>query len=149
VAQVEEPSSYQEVAQRQVWVDVMVEEYSSIMTNDVWEVVSRPEGRSIVGSQRIYKIKYVAKGSMEKYKARFMAKGYVHKEGIDYEETFTPIARYTSIHSIISLAMQMDWQIHQMDVKTTFLNKVIEEVHIKQPKGFETHEWGTHVCRLK
>jgi hypothetical protein len=79
--------------------------------------------------------------ALRKYKARFMAKGYAQKEGIDYEETFAPVARYTSIRSVISLATQMGWQIHQMDVKTTFLNGVIEEeVYIEQPEGFETHE---------
>ena len=80
----------------------------------------------------------------------FVAKGYAQKEGIDYEETFTLVARYTSIRSIISLVAQMGWQIHQMDVKTTFLNKVIEEeVYIEQLEGFETHERCTHACRLK
>ena len=79
-----------------------------------------------------------------------MAKGYAQKEGIDYKETFTPIARYTSIRSIISLAAQMGWEIHHMDVKATFLNGVIEEeVYIEQPYGFEIHEYKTHVCRLK
>ena len=79
-----------------------------------------------------------------------MAKGYAQKEGINYEETFALVARYTSIRSVISLAAQMGWEIHQMDVKTTFLNGVIEEeVYIKQPEGFETHEKKTHVCRLK
>ena len=81
----------------------MVKEYSSIMTNDVWEVVPRPEDKSIVSSIWIFKIKYVADGSVEKYKARFVAKGYAQKEGIDYEETFAPVARYTSIRSVISL----------------------------------------------
>jgi len=74
----------------------------------------------------MYKIKYVADGSVEKYKARFMPKGYAQKEGIDYEETFAQISRYTSIRSIISLAAQMGSEIHQMDIKTTFLNRVIE-----------------------
>ena len=77
------------------------------MTNDVWEVVPRPQDRSVVGSRWIYKIKYAADGSIEKFKARFVAKGYAQKEGIDYEETFAPVARYTSIRSIISLAVQM------------------------------------------
>lgn len=81
----------------------MVEEYSSIMTNDVWEVVLRLVDRSVVGSQWIYKIKYTTDGSEGKYKARFMAKWYVQKECIDYEEIFTPIARYTSIRSVTSL----------------------------------------------
>ena len=105
----------------------MVEQYSSIMKNDVWEVVPRHQARSIVGSRWTYKIKYVADGSIEKYKSRIMAKGYAQKEGINYEETFTPVAKYTSIKSVISHAAQMGWEIHQMDVKTAFLNGVIEE----------------------
>eukprot|EP00253_Pinus_taeda_P027539 PITA_27539 len=70
----------------------MVEEYNSIMVNDVWEVVPRPQDRSVVGSRWIYKIKYAADDSVEKYKAKFVAKGYAQKEGIDYEETFPPVA---------------------------------------------------------
>ena len=82
----------------------MVEKYSSIMTNDVWEVVPRPQKSSVVGSRWIYKIKYAADDSIEKFKARFVAKGYAQKKGIDYEETFAPVVRYTSIRSMISLA---------------------------------------------
>eukprot|EP00253_Pinus_taeda_P013445 PITA_13445 len=120
------------------------------MVNDVWEVVSRPQDKSVVGSRWNYKIKYAADGSIEKYKARFVAKGYAQKEGIHYEETFAPVAKYTSIRIMISIATQMGWEIHQMDVKTTFLNKVIEEeVYIEQPEGFETHEKKSHVCRQK
>ena len=87
----------------------MVEESSSIMTNDVWEVVPRPQERSVVASRWIYKIKYVADDNIEKFKARFVAKGYAQKEGIEYEETFAPVARYISIRSMISLAAQMGW----------------------------------------
>lgn len=90
----------------------MVEEYSYIMTNDVWEVVLRPKDKSVVGSRWIYKIKYATDDSLEKYKARFVAKGYAQKEGIDYEETSAPVARYASIRLVISLAAQMGWQIH-------------------------------------
>ena len=73
----------------------MVEEYNSIMINNVWEVVPRLVDRVVVDSRWIYKIKYVVDGSVEKYKARFVAKGYTQKEGIDYEETFALVGRYT------------------------------------------------------
>ena len=82
----------------------MIEEYQSIMKNDVWDVVPRPKGKSVVTCKWIYKIKHAADGSIEKYKARFVAHGFSHKEGIDYEETFTPVARYISIISVLSLA---------------------------------------------
>ena len=145
-----EPSSYEEAANQQVWREAMVEEYSSIIKNDVWEIVPRPEGKSIVTSRWLYKIKHAADGNIEKYKARFVARGFSQIEGVDYEETFAPVARYTSIQSIISIVAEMGWSIHQMDVKTAFLNGIIqEEVYIEQPQGFEQRERETHVCRLK
>ena len=77
-----------------------------------------------------------------------MAKGFLQKEGIDYEETFTPIARYSSIQTILSLAAEMGWCVHQMDVKTAFLNAVIqEEVYIEHPEGFDVENMEMHVCR--
>ena len=82
------------------------------MKNDVWDVVPRPEGKSIITSKWIYKIKHVANGRIEKYKAIFMARGFYHKEGIDYKETFAPIAIYTSIRSVLALAAVMKWKIH-------------------------------------
>jgi hypothetical protein len=83
-----EPSSFEEATGQQVWKDAMMEEYQSIMKNDVWDIVLRPEGKFVVTSKWIYKIKHVADGSIEKYKARFVARGFSQKEGVDYEETF-------------------------------------------------------------
>src|SRR5713101_2939269 len=105
----------------------MTEEYQSIMKNDVWDIVPKPKGKSVVSSKWICKIKHVDDGSIEKYNARFVARGFSQKEGIDYEETFAPVARYTSIRAIMALASVMKWKIHQMDVKTAFLNGVVEE----------------------
>ena len=122
-----EPSSFEEAAQHDVWQEAMVEEYDSIMKNQVWEVVLRPQGKKVLGSRWIYKVKHATNGSVEKYKARFVAKGFSQKEGIDYEETFAPDARYFSIRTIISLAAEMGWRFHHMDIKTSFLNEVIEE----------------------
>ena len=98
----------------------------------------------------IYKIKHAADDNIEKYKARFVACGFSQKEGIDYEETFAPVAKYTSIRSVLALAVVMKWKIHQMDVKIAFLNGVVEEeVYVEQPLSFETHDRETHVCKLK
>jgi hypothetical protein len=128
----------------------MIEEYQSIIKNDVWEIVPRPKSKDVVSSKWLLKIKHVADGSIEKYKARFVARGFSQKEGIDYEETFAPVAKYTLIGTIIALAAKMKWKLHQMDVKTTFLNGVIEEeVYIEQPQGFEVEYRKTHVCKLK
>jgi hypothetical protein len=104
----------------------MTEEYQSIIKNDVWEIVPRPKNKDVVSSKWLYKIKHVADRSIEKHKTRFVARGFSQKEGIDYEETFAPVAKYTSIRTVIALATKMKWKLHQIDVKTIFLNGVIE-----------------------
>ena len=88
------------------------------MRNDVWEVGSRPVEKSVVTSRWLYKTKYAADGSIEKHKAHFMARGFSQVEGVDYDETFALVARYTSIQSIIAIAIEMGWRIHQMDVNS-------------------------------
>jgi hypothetical protein len=128
----------------------MTEEYQSIMKNEVWEIVPRPKNKDVVTSRWLLKIKHDVDGSIEKYKAIFVARGFSQKEGIDYEETFAPMARYTSIRTIIALAAKMKWKLHQMDVKTAFLNGVIEEeMYIEQPQGFEVEDRRSHVYKLK
>ena len=120
-----EPSSFEEAVEDPTWVDAMVEEYDLIVRNIAWEIVPRPELKSVVGSRWIYKVNQAADGSIEKYKARFFARGFSQIEGIDYEETFAHVARYSSIRTILALSVQMSWHIHQMDVKTAFLNGII------------------------
>jgi hypothetical protein len=85
----------------------MVEEYDSIVRNDVWDVVLRPVGKSVVTSRWLYKTKIVVDGSIEKHKARFVARGFSQIEGVDYDETFAPVARYNSIKSIIAITAEM------------------------------------------
>ena len=132
------------------WKEVMMEQYQSIMKNDVWEIVSRLEEKFVVTSKWTYNIKHAVDGSIDKYKARFVARWFSQDEGEDYDETFVPVARYTSIITIISLATSMGWSIHEMDVNTIFLNGVIEEeVYIQKHQGFEEHPRDSHVCRLK
>ena len=104
----------------------------------------------MVSSKWIYKIKHAGNGSVEKFKERFVARGFTQKEGIDYEETFSLVARYTSIRTIIALAPVLGWKLHHMDVKIAFLNaKIEQEVFMEQPDGFVLHNKGTHVCKLR
>jgi phenylalanyl-tRNA synthetase alpha subunit len=107
-----EPTCFEEVVQEKKWMDTMIEEYRSIMKNDVWEVVPRPKNKDVVSSKWIYKIKHVADESIEKHKTIIVAHGFSQKEGIEYEETFAPISRYTSIRTIIALADKMKWKLH-------------------------------------
>lgn len=145
-----EPSTYDEVASQQCWKDAMMDEYESILKNDVWDVVPRPEGKSILTSKWIFKIKKVADRSIGKYRVRFVARGFSQTEGVDYDEIFATVARYTSIRSIIALASTMEWKLHQMDVKTPLLNGDIEEeVYVVQPDGFVVHGKESHVSKLK
>lgn len=107
-----EPSSFEEAVGLQVWKDAMMEEYQSIMKNDVWDIVPKPKKKSVVTSKWIYKIKHATDGSINKFNARFVARGFSQKEGIDYTETFAPVARYSTSRSIISLAYVMGWKLH-------------------------------------
>ena len=90
----------------------MIEEYQSIIKNDVWEIVPRLKRKDVVSSKWTFKIKHVVDGSIEKYKERFVAREISQNEGIDYEVTFSPVARYTSIRTIIALAAKMKWKLH-------------------------------------
>lgn len=145
-----EPSLFEEVVQQMIWVDVMVEEYDSIVCNSVWDMVLRPEKKSVVSSRWLYKVKQGVYYSVDKYKAIFISRGFSQVEGIDYDETFVPSARYSCIRYMLELSSQMGWKIHQMDVKTAFLNgQIEEEVYIEQPEGFETFDHESYVCQLK
>jgi hypothetical protein len=105
------PTCYEKVAEKKEWKDATIEEYQSILKNDVWDVVPRPRDKLVVSSKLIYKIKHATNGSIEKYKVRFVAQGFSQKEGIDYEETFSPVARYTSIRIVLVLTAVKKWNI--------------------------------------
>jgi hypothetical protein len=107
-----EPSNYEEANSQPIWRDVMMEEYQSIMKNDVCHIVPRPEGKSVVTSRWIYKIKHTFDKGIERHKMRFVARGFSQVEGIDYEETFAPVSLYSSIQMIISPATSMGWRVH-------------------------------------
>ena len=109
------------------WKDAMDEEIKAIKKNKTWELASLPKGHKAICVKWVYKAKKNAKGEVERNKARLVAKGYNQRADIDYDEVFAHVARLETVRLIISLATQNNWRIHQMDVKSTFLNGVLEE----------------------
>ena len=132
------------------WQQAMNLEMDSMYSNQVWELVDLPEGVKPIGCKWIYKRKRGADGKVETYKARLVAKGYTQKEGIDYEETFSPVAMLKSIRILLSIAAHLDYEIWQMDVKTAFLNGRLEEsIYMIQPEGFIAKGQEHRVCKLQ
>ena len=122
----------------------------SIKANEVWELVELPKGKKIIGCKWVYKCKLGVDGSVERYKARLVAKGFSQKYGLDYDETFSPVARFQSLQTLLALAVQDGLHIHQMDITTAFLNgKLKEEVYMDQPKSFVVQGKEGLVCKLK
>ena len=109
------------------WIEAMNEEYKSIQDNQVWDLVPLPEGKKPIGCKWIFKTKRDSEGNVERYKARLVAKGFTQKEGIDYKETFSPVSSNDSFRTIMALVAHFDLELHQMDVKTVFLNGDIDE----------------------
>ena len=134
----------------QKWIDAMNEEMKSMKTNDVWDLVSLPEGAKPIGCKWIFKTKRDSKGNIERYKARLVAKGFTQKEGIDYNETFSPVSSKDSFRIIMALVAHFDLELHQMDVKTAFLNGDIDEtIYMVQPENFVLGDSKKMVCKLK
>ena len=134
---VREPKSVSDALTNQEWVDAMKAEIDSLHDNSVWELVQLPEGRKPVGSKWVYKVKMKADGSIERCKARLVAQGCSRKQGLDYDETFSPVVRSESVGSVIALASKDGLKLHQMDTTTAFLNGDLEvEVYMMQPEGF-------------
>ena len=148
----DEPNTFKEVVScpaKDKWINAMEEELESMKVNQVWELVDLPIGRRAIGNKWVLKIKHKVDGSIERFKARLVAKGFTQQEGIDYEETFSHVVRFTSIRLILALVACLDLELHQMDVKTAFLNgELDEEIYMDQPTGFVKEGNKHKVCKL-
>ena len=121
----------------------------SILSNGIWELTERPYGCKPVGCKWIFKKKLKPDGTINKYKARLVAKGYTQKEGEDFFDTYSLVTRLITIRALISLAASYGLIIHQMDVKTAFLNgELDEETYMDQPDGFVMKGQENKVCKL-
>ncbi|KAL0318302.1 UNVERIFIED_CONTAM: Retrovirus-related Pol polyprotein from transposon RE2 [Sesamum angustifolium] len=145
-----EPENFETAVKHKVWVQAMEEEIKMIEKNNTWELADRPKDKEVIGVKWIYKTKLNADGSIQKHKARLVAKGYSQLPGIDYTETFAPVARLDTIRALIAIAANKKWKIYQMDVKSAFLNGYIdEEIYVEQPQGFIAKGSEEKVLRLK
>jgi hypothetical protein len=128
----------------------MNEELESIKKSDTWDLVDLPKEKECIGVKWVYKTKYKENGEVDKYKARLLAKGFAQEYGVDYNETFAPVARLYTIRMVLATTTQHNWKVYQMDVKSTFLNGYLEEeVYVQQPPGYEVKGQEDKVYRLE
>ena len=128
----------------------MMEEMEALDKNNTWELTTLPPNKRVVGCKWVYAVKQNAEGKVERYKARLVAKGYSQTYGVDYDETFAPVAKMNTIRTLISIAANKQWKLFQMDVKNAFLHGDLhEEVYMEIPHGFGTEETVGKVCKLK
>ncbi|GKA62888.1 zinc finger, CCHC-type containing protein, partial [Tanacetum coccineum] len=149
----EDPRTLSEaMASRDVafWKEAVQSEIDSIMHNDTWELTDLPHRCKALGCKWVLKRKMKVDGSIDKYKARLVIQGFRQKEGIDFFDTYAPVARISTIRLLLALAAIHDLVIHQMDVKTAFLNGDLdEEIYMKQPEGFVMPGHESKVCKSK
>lgn len=144
-----EPESYMDASKHDVWIDAMKSELEMIKKNNTWKLVDLPEGKNAIGVKWVYRTKFHPDGSIHKHKARLVVKGYSQVAGIDFGDTFAPVARHDTIKLLLSIAAQRNWKIHHLDVKSAFLNgELEEEIYVRQPQGFEVAGEEERVYRL-
>ncbi|GJX25572.1 retrovirus-related pol polyprotein from transposon TNT 1-94 [Tanacetum coccineum] len=145
-----EPKNVNEALADESWIMEMQEELNQFIANDVWELVPQPNNMTIIGTKRVFRNKLDENGVVPRNKARLVVQGYNQQEDIDYDETYTLVARLESIRILLAYACALDFKLFQMDVKSAFLNGFInEEVYVAQPPGFIDFEKPNHVYKLK
>jgi hypothetical protein len=143
-----EPYRVEDALRDSDWVLAMQEELNNFTRNEVWHLVPRPN-QNVVGTKWVFHNKQDEHGVMTRNKARLVAKGYSQVKGLDFGETYAPVARLESIRILLAYATHHGFKLYQMDVKSAFLNGPIkEEVYVEQPPGFEDSEYPNHVYKL-
>jgi len=144
-----EPKNVHEALADSDWVIAMQEELHQFKRDKVWHLELRPKDRSIIGTKWVFMNKLDEFGTITRNKATLVVQGYNQEEGIDYEETFAPVARIEAIRILVAFAAHMDFKLYQMDVESAFLNGYLkDEVVVSQPPSFKNHELPNHVFKL-
>lgn len=144
-----EPNSFAEAVKDKKWREAMQQEIHALENNGTWIIEPLPVGKRAIGCKWVFKIKYQADGTVERYKARLVILGNKQVEGIDYKETFAPVAKLVTVRTFLAVAAARKWELHQMDVHNAFLHGDLnEEVYMRMPPGFHSQQRGM-VCRLR
>ncbi|XP_071681833.1 uncharacterized protein [Lolium perenne] len=144
------PRDWQEAKKDPKWREAMLEEMAALDKNNTWVLTPIPVGKKIVGCKWVFTVKQTPEERVERYKARLVAKGYSQTYGVDYDETFAPVAKMNTVRTLISVASNLKWDLFQMDVKNAFLRGDLqEEVYMDIPPGFSSSETEGKVCKLK
>ncbi|BFG30843.1 hypothetical protein CerSpe_171170 [Prunus speciosa] len=132
------------------WAEAMNIEMEALQKNNTWDIVDRPKGMKLVGCRWVFTVKYNADGTVERYKARLVAKGFTQTYGVDYHDTFAPVAKMNTVRVLLSLAVNLDWTLRQFDVKNAFLHgELEEEVYMSLPPGYSITGGTGNVCKFK
>ncbi|KAL5564967.1 hypothetical protein UlMin_028131 [Ulmus minor] len=144
------PTTVQEALNDPAWKQAIEYEIRALESNDTWILTELHRGKKPVGCKWIFTFKYKADGSIERFKARLVAKGFTQSYGIDYQETFALVCKLNTVWVLLSLAVNQDWPLNQLDVKNAFLNRDLEEeVYIRVPPGLENSSINRMVCKQK
>ncbi|WVZ63750.1 hypothetical protein U9M48_013358 [Paspalum notatum var. saurae] len=144
------PSNYRSALADPNWRAAMTNEYRALMANDIWRLVPRPPGVSVVTSKWLYKHKFHSDGTLARHKARWVVRGFCQQPDVDYDETFSPVVKQATVRVVLSIAVSRTWPIHQLDVKNAFLHgHLTETVYCQQPPRFVDPSAPDHVCLLQ
>ena len=149
-ANAKEPKTFAEAFQNSDWSKAMKEEIAALKRNQTWELVPKPRDVEPISCKWVYKIKRRTDGLIERHKARLVARGFSQQYGLDYDETFSPVAKLTTVRVLLALAANKDWDLRQMDVKNAFLHGELDrEIYMNQPMGFQSQGHPKYVCKLR
>ncbi|PKU80138.1 Retrovirus-related Pol polyprotein from transposon TNT 1-94 [Dendrobium catenatum] len=145
-----DPITYAEAVKEKHWRDAMSVEFQALQTQGTWDLVPPHPNQNVLGSKWIFRTKYLADGTISRYKARLVAQGFNQEYGLDYTETFSPVAKISTVRVLLIVALHHHWPLHQLDVSNAFLHgNLTHQVFMKQPPGFKDNINPTYVCCLK
>ncbi|GKD69240.1 ribonuclease H-like domain-containing protein, partial [Tanacetum coccineum] len=144
-----EPTCYEEAILDSNWIDTMNVEIEALNEKHTWEITDLPHNRKAIRNKWIYKIKYKSSGDINRYKARLVVKGFNKKEGIDFDNTFSPVVKMSTVRCVIALSVTNNWPLFQLDVNNEFLyGDLDEDIYMTIPKGFASKDNKNKVCKL-